>query len=100
MVMQWRFQNSKSDNSLFNKWIGGHVIFVLFYVDDIIITGLSDQLVQQVITNMQNAFALKDLGKLNYFLGIEVTKTASGMYLSQSKYIADLLAKHNMATAV
>ena len=66
-------------------------------MDDIIITGSSDQLVQQVVTNMQNAFALKDLGKLNYFLRIEVTKTASGMYLSQSKYIADLLAKHNTA---
>ena len=66
-------------------------------MDDIIITGSSDQLVQQVVTNMQNAFALKDLGKLNYFLGIEITKTAAEMYLSQSKYIADLLAKHNMA---
>ncbi|KAH9783113.1 hypothetical protein KPL71_009187 [Citrus sinensis] len=97
MVVKWGFQNSRSDNSLFYKWIGDQVIFVLVYVDDIIITGSSDQMVQQVITNMQNAFALKDLGKLSYFLGIEVTKTASGIYLSQSKYIADILAKHNMA---
>ena len=51
---------------------------------------------QQVVTNTQNAFALKDMAKLSYFLGIEVTKTTSRMYLSQSKYIADLLAKHNM----
>ena len=97
MVVKWGFQNSRSYNSLFYKWIGGQVIFVLIYVDDIIITGSSGQLVQQVITNMQNAFALKDLGKLSYFLGIEVTKTASGIYLSQLKYISDLLAKHNMA---
>ncbi|KAH9658686.1 protein kinase domain-containing protein [Citrus sinensis] len=42
-------------------------------------------------------FCFEGSGKLNYFLGIEVTKTAVGMYLSQSKYIADLLAKHTMA---
>ena len=40
---------------------------------------------------------MKDLGELNFFLGIEVSKTSNGFYLSQAKYIADLLAKHNMA---
>ena len=66
-------------------------------MDDIIVTGSNYQLVQQVILNMQKTFALKDLGELNYFLGIEVSKTTNGFYLSQAKYIADLLAKHNMA---
>ena len=51
---------------------------------------------QQVIHNIQTTFALKDLGELNYFLGIEVSKTATRFYLSQAKYIVDLLAKHDM----
>ena len=46
---------------------------------------------------MQKTFTLKDLGELNYFLGIKVSKTPNGFYLSQAKYIADLLAKYNMA---
>ena len=97
MVSQWRFLNSKSDSSLFYKWENGHILLVLVYVDDIIVTGFNYQLVQQVILNMQKTFALKDLGDLNYFLGIEVSKTTNGFYLSQEKYIVDLLTKHNMA---
>ncbi|KAH9703475.1 retrovirus-related pol polyprotein from transposon RE1 [Citrus sinensis] len=97
MVSQWRFLNSKSDSPLFYKWENGHILLVLVYVDDIIVTGSSYQLVQQMILNMQKTFTLKDLGELNYFLGIEVSKTSNGFYLSQAKYIADLLAKHNMA---
>ncbi|KAH9680638.1 retrovirus-related pol polyprotein from transposon RE1 [Citrus sinensis] len=96
MTTQWHFQHSKSDSSLFYKWINGHVILVLVYVDDIILTGSNPQLIQQVIQDMHHTFALKDLGDLNYFLGIEVVKSATGLYLSQAKYIADILAKHDM----
>lgn len=53
-------------------------------------------MILQVIAKLRNTFALKDLGELNYFLGIQVTKTEKGINLSQSKYIADLLAKHHM----
>ena len=96
MITQWHFQHSKSNSSLFYKWINGHVILVLVYVDDIILTGSNPQLIQQVIQDMYHTFALKDLGDLNYFLGIEVVKSANGLYLSQAKYIADILAKHDM----
>ncbi|KAH9677669.1 reverse transcriptase Ty1/copia-type domain-containing protein [Citrus sinensis] len=52
--------------------------------------------VQQVIQDMQQTFALKDLGELSYFLGIEVSKIQNGIHLSQAKYIADVLAKHDL----
>ncbi|KAH9745524.1 hypothetical protein KPL70_004105 [Citrus sinensis] len=96
MLSQWHFQNSKSDNSLFYKRENGHLLLVLVYVDDIIITGSNSTKVQQVIQDMQKTFALKDLGELSYFLGIEVSKLQNGIHLSQAKYIADLLAKHDL----
>ncbi|KAH9689176.1 retrovirus-related pol polyprotein from transposon RE1 [Citrus sinensis] len=76
--------------------IQGHLLLVLVYVDDIIVTGSDSTQIQQVITNLQTTFALKDLGELHYFLGIQVTKTATGLHLSQTKYIADLLNKVKM----
>ncbi|KAH9736625.1 retrovirus-related pol polyprotein from transposon RE1 [Citrus sinensis] len=96
LTAQWGFQNSKSDTSLFFKKVQSHLLLVLVYVDDIIVTGSSSCLIQQVISNLQSTFALKDLGELNYFLGIQVVKNSSGLHLSQSKYIVDLLHKVNL----
>ncbi|KAH9671717.1 reverse transcriptase Ty1/copia-type domain-containing protein [Citrus sinensis] len=98
MISQWHFQNSKSDNSIFYKRENGHLLLVLVYVDDIIITGSNSTKVQQVIQDIQKTFALKDLGELSYFLGIKVSKLQNGIHLSQAKYIVDILAKHDLAS--
>ncbi|XP_025702922.1 uncharacterized mitochondrial protein AtMg00810-like [Arachis hypogaea] len=65
--------------------------------DDIIITGESAESVQEVIQQLNSKFALKDLGDLHYFLGIQVTKTKDGgLVLTQQKYIGELLTKVDM----
>ena len=75
-----------------------HTLFVLVYVDDVIITGSSTLTIQSLINDLNNTFSLKDLGQLHYFLGIEAKFSSSGgLHLSQSKYISDLLVKANMA---
>jgi hypothetical protein len=66
-------------------------------VDDIIITGNNDSLLQSLIQQLNLAFSLKHLGTLDYFLGIEVHKLSNGsLLLTQSKYIRDLLTRTNM----
>jgi hypothetical protein len=73
---------------------------VLVYVNDIIITGNSTSYIAQLIKSLNSNFALKYLGKLDYFLGIEVSHLPNGsIILSQTKYVSDLLARVNMATA-
>lgn len=75
-------------------------MYVLVYVDDIIITGSSSQLISTLIQQLNAIFALKDLGDLDYFLGIEVKRTAVGsLLLSQAKYIHELLARADMVDA-
>lgn len=78
---------------------GKNILYVLVYVDDIIVTGSSFHLVSACIHVLSTRFSLKQPVDLSYFLGIEVTRTAGGLYLMQRHYIIDLLAKVNMQEA-
>jgi hypothetical protein len=71
-------------------------IYMLIYVDDIIIVGSSDSAISQLIKQLEYDFAVKDLGCLEYFLGIEVKKQGSGLLLSQKRYALDLLKRAKM----
>jgi hypothetical protein len=77
----------------------GITFFVLIYVDDIIITGSHSMAITQLINDLHSSFALKDLGQLNFFLGVEATWHQDGLHLSQQRYINDLLTKTNMLLA-
>jgi hypothetical protein len=79
----------------YNK--GGVTIYLLIYVDDIIVTSSSEKATTILLQDLQEEFALKDLGELSYFLGIEVTKTTDGIVLTKEKYAADLLKKVGMS---
>lgn len=56
---------------------------MLIYVDEIILTATSQDLIQKLIVKLGTEFALKDLGTLHYFLGLEVTYHSQGLMLSQ-----------------
>lgn len=87
---------SKADSSLFVLHKGNDHLLVLAYVDDLIITGSSSSLITSVTRHLQSTFAVKDLGPLSYFLGIEVAACKEGIFLSQHKYMIDLLHRHKM----
>uniref|UniRef100_A0A2N9FYP7 Reverse transcriptase Ty1/copia-type domain-containing protein n=1 Tax=Fagus sylvatica TaxID=28930 RepID=A0A2N9FYP7_FAGSY len=93
------FKGCKSDTSLFIHSSGSDLILFLIYVDDIIITGPNSISITHLINTLQGDFALKDLGPLHFFLGVEAHKVDSGMYLSQRRYIIDLLRKTNLHEA-
>ncbi|XP_023748787.1 uncharacterized mitochondrial protein AtMg00810-like [Lactuca sativa] len=85
------FTNSKSDSFLFIYRQGAQTAYLLLYVDDIILTASSSILLHKVITTLRSEFAMTDLGTLNYFLGIAVTRDKHGMFLSQQKYANEIL---------
>ena len=90
------FKPSKADVSLFYFSNGGVTMFLLIYVDDIIVASSSQEATATLLRKLQSEFALKDLGDLHYFLGIEVKRIQQGIVLSQGKYTSDLLKKVGM----
>jgi hypothetical protein len=71
-------------------------MYLLVYVDDIILVSSSATATDRLIASLSSDFAVKDLGKLHYFLGIEVTHSPDGLALSQMKYSQDLLRRAGM----
>ncbi|KAF5476985.1 hypothetical protein F2P56_003667, partial [Juglans regia] len=93
------FVASQSDPSLFILHRGDLHIFLLIYVDDMVITSSHPHAIDVVIRDLSMTFPVKDLGSLSYFLGLEVDYCDSSIILSQRKYIKDLLARSNMLQA-
>ncbi|RVW30591.1 Retrovirus-related Pol polyprotein from transposon TNT 1-94 [Vitis vinifera] len=71
-------------------------IYLVVYVDDIVITGSDQDGIQKLKQHLFTHFQTKDLGKLKYFLGIEIAQSSSGVVLSQRKYALDILEETGM----
>jgi hypothetical protein len=95
-LQDFGFRPSQADTSLFLYDKSGIIIFVLIYVDDIIVTSSSDSAVSALLKDLNVHFAIKDLGPLHFFLGIEVKRTSDGLLLTQEKYANDLMSKVGM----
>ena len=84
-------QKSKSDHSIFYRDSQVGIILLVVYVDDIIINGSDMASISSLKSFLYGQFHLKDLGMLKYFLGVEVMRRKRGIFLSQRKYVLDLL---------
>ncbi|GMJ03309.1 cysteine-rich RLK (RECEPTOR-like protein kinase) 8 [Hibiscus trionum] len=85
------FTQSGADNSLFTYMQGPFFTTILVYVDDVILAGNDPVTIKHVKSHLDSMFRIKDLGKLKYFLGIEVARNKEGIVLNQRKYTLDLL---------
>jgi hypothetical protein len=90
------YHQGNSDHTLFIKHKNERVTLLIIYVDDMIVTGDDADEIERLQECLSTEFEMKDLGGLKYFLGIEVAKTKNGIYLSQRKYILDLLSETGM----
>ncbi|KAJ9555239.1 hypothetical protein OSB04_009853 [Centaurea solstitialis] len=95
-VLLLGFRHSRCDASLFTFHQGNDTAFLLLYVDDILLVTSSGILRQRLMTSLAQEFAMKDLGPLSYFLGISVSRTSRGMFLSQQSYANDIIARAGM----
>ncbi|XP_019177891.1 PREDICTED: uncharacterized protein LOC109173090 [Ipomoea nil] len=85
------FVASKTDVSLFHYLEGDSRVFLLVYVDDIIMLGDDDVLIDRLLSKLATAFKIRDLGTPTFFLGIETLRVPEGMLLTQRRYMHDIL---------
>ena len=95
-VCSFGYRQSNADHTLFYKHRNGKSTILVVYVDDIVITGDDEPEITRLKKALAKSFEVKDLGFLHYFLGIEVAYGAQGIYLSQRKYVLDLLTEVGM----
>jgi Reverse transcriptase (RNA-dependent DNA polymerase) len=80
------FTKSSADSSMFVKHSDSTTTIVLVYVDDIIVIGNNEKEIKTIKNYLKNKFDIKDLGRLKYFLGIEIAHSkGKGLFLSQKK---------------
>jgi hypothetical protein len=92
------FQASKVDTSLFTLSLDGAMIYLLVYVDDILLTGSNSALLHRLITLLQIEFKFRDLDFVHFFLDIEVKPTTMGILLSRHKYALDIIQRAGMTS--
>jgi hypothetical protein len=92
-LKQYGFQQSHSDYSLFTLHKGTLQLHVLVYVDDLIISGNNSAAIHTFKHYLNTCFHMKDLGSLKYFLGIEVARYSTGLFLCQRKYAFDIISE-------
>jgi hypothetical protein len=90
------FSRFHSDPNVYTKKVGSHLIILVLYVDDLILTDSDSKLLNHVKTSLKNKFEMIDLGFLHYFLGLQVLQTNEGIFISHSKYACDLLCRFHM----
>lgn len=95
-MRKFGFNQSNSDHTLFLKHREGKISALIIYVDDMIITGDDVEEISRLQKYLATEFEMKNLGGLKYFLGIEVTRSEHGIFLSQRKYVLDLLTEIGM----
>ena len=93
VIEKFSMQNSNSDNSVFYRNSQAAIILLVVYIDDIIITRNDMVGISSLKSFLHGQFHTKDLGMLKYFLGIEVMRSKRGIFLSQRKYVLDLLSE-------
>ena len=87
------FKKGTVDNNLYIKYEGDNLLVVLVYVDDIIFGCTNDSSMQWFANVMQSEFEMSMIGGFSLFLGFHIIQISKGLFLSQEKYLKEMLKR-------
>ncbi|GJY11213.1 putative ribonuclease H-like domain-containing protein [Tanacetum coccineum] len=97
-LLENRFRRGIIDKTLFIKKNQGDILLVQVYVDDIIFGSTKKSLCIEFESLMHKKFQMSSMGELTFFLGLQVMQRDDGIFISQDKYVADILKKFDFVT--
>ncbi|GJT53893.1 putative ribonuclease H-like domain-containing protein [Tanacetum coccineum] len=92
------FQRGQIDKTLFIKRIKSDILLVQIYVDDIIFGSTKKELCNEFEKLMHKKFQMSSIGELTFFLGLQVTQKDDGIFISQDKYVDEILKKFGFSS--
>lgn len=95
-LLSINFKRSNYDYCLYLGSINNKQTYIILYVDDILIFGENITIINEIKENLNKRFKMKDLGKVNKYLGIEIKYYDKQISLSQQDYIESLAHKYNI----
>jgi len=96
-LIENNFTQSSVDHCVYRKEVGEKKVFVLIWVDDIILAASDNEIMNETKMMLQERFKMKDLGKLSYFLGIEFEQGDGFVKMSQKRYLSKVLERFHMS---
>ncbi|GJU30147.1 putative ribonuclease H-like domain-containing protein [Tanacetum coccineum] len=97
-LLENRYRRGTIDKTLFIKKDRGDILLVQVYVDDIIFGSTKKSLCVEFEQMMHKRFQMSSMGELTFFLGLQVQQKEDGIFISQDKYVADILKKFDFTT--
>nr|GEX50367.1 putative ribonuclease H-like domain-containing protein [Tanacetum cinerariifolium] len=95
-LLENSFQRGKIDQTMFIRKQKGDILLVQVYVDDIIFGSINKDLSKDFEKLMKDKFQMSPIGELTSFLGLQVKQKPDGIFISQDKYVAEILRKFGL----
>ncbi|GJU42704.1 putative ribonuclease H-like domain-containing protein [Tanacetum coccineum] len=92
------FYKGQIDKTLFIKRVKGDILLVQVYVDDIIFGSTKKFLCTDFEQIMHKRFQISSIGELTFFLGLQVKQKEDGIFISQDKYVGEILKKFGFSS--
>ncbi|GKA48674.1 retrovirus-related pol polyprotein from transposon TNT 1-94 [Tanacetum coccineum] len=97
-LISQHFSKGAVDLTLFTRHVGNDLLLVQIYVDDIIFTSTNTAMCNEFANQMTTKFKMSMMGKMSFFLVLQISQSPKGIFINQSKYASEIVKKYGLLT--
>ncbi|GKD72741.1 retrovirus-related pol polyprotein from transposon TNT 1-94 [Tanacetum coccineum] len=96
ILISQQFSKGAVDLTIFTRHAGNNILLVQIYVDDIIFASTNTAMCIKFANQMTNKFKMSMMGKMSFFLGLQISQSPRGIFINQSKYASEMVKKYGL----